>query len=224
MNDSSAKIIINPEIKDVILAGCLQFSGLNCGEKNDALWNEMNLLAEKYKSQYDSPSEALDKLKPARELYYAIGMEPTRIRPSSEALFRRVVKGKSLYQINSIVDVCNYCSLAFLLPIGLYDLDKIQGDIEFRLGKAGEEYEGIGKAEVHVGGRLTLSDDIGVFGNPSSDSLRTSIDLNSRNVLMVIFSKSTYSEEKMLSNNQFAGKAMLHYHPEGRLIRNFILK
>ncbi len=224
MNDSSLKININPGIKDVILAGCLQFSDLNCQEKNDALWNEMGLLAEKYKSQYDSPSEALDKLKPARELYHAIGMEPTRIRPSSEALFRRVVKGKSLYQINSIVDVCNFCSLAFLLPIGLYDLDKIRGNVELRLGRAGEGYEGIGKAEIHVGGRLTLSDNIGAFGNPSSDSLRTSIDLNSRNVLMVIFSKNNYPGEKMLSNNQFAEKAMLHYHTEGRLIRNFILK
>ena len=82
-----------------------------------------------------------------RAMYRRTGLDPTRRRPSSEALLRRVRKGEGLPRINSLVDVCNWCSLEFQLPYGLYDLDRIEGDVMLRLGEEGEAYAGIRKDE-----------------------------------------------------------------------------
>ena len=88
----------------------------------------------------------------ARDLYKSFGMEPTRHRPSSEALLRRVLQGKGLYRLGNLVDTCNLASLSFLLPIGMYDLDRVRGDVELRTGGPDEEYDGIRKGPVHLGG------------------------------------------------------------------------
>jgi DNA/RNA-binding domain of Phe-tRNA-synthetase-like protein len=122
-----------------------------------------------------------------RTMYKRVGIDPTKTRPSSEALLRRVRRGDELPRINSLVDVINWCSLETQLPYGLYDLDKIQGDVVLRLGRPGEEYAGIRKDAVHVGGRLTLADGDGPFGNPTSDSARTMVTTETTRSLVVIF-------------------------------------
>jgi DNA/RNA-binding domain of Phe-tRNA-synthetase-like protein len=122
-----------------------------------------------------------------RAMYRRTGLDPTKRRPSSEALLRRVLKGDPIPRINNVVDVCNWCSLEFQLPYGLYDWDRLAGDVQLRLGHEGEAYAGIRKDEVHVGGRMTLVDSRGPFGNPSSDSARTMVTASARRVLMVVF-------------------------------------
>jgi DNA/RNA-binding domain of Phe-tRNA-synthetase-like protein len=122
-----------------------------------------------------------------RAMYRAVGLDPTRRRPSSEALLRRVARGEGLPRINSLVDVCNWCSLEMQLPYGLYDLDRVVGDIALRIGRPTEQYAGIRKDVVHVEGRLTLADDLGPFGNPSSDSARTMVTLSTTRALALIF-------------------------------------
>src|SRR6185295_4907591 len=120
-------------------------------------------------------------------MYKRVGLDPTKTRPSSEALLRRVRRGDELPRINSLVDVINWCSLESQLPFGLYDLDKVQGAVTLRLGRPGEEYAGIRKDAVHVAGRLTLADEAGAFGNPTSDSARTMVTVATTRALVVIF-------------------------------------
>src|SRR6185295_16171842 len=122
-----------------------------------------------------------------RTMYKRVGIDPTKRRPSSEALLRRVRKGEPLPRINSMVDVCNWCSLELQLPYGLYDTTHIQGDVVLRLGKEGESYPGIRKDDVNVAGRITLADDAGPFGNPTSDSARTMVTTSTRQGLVVVF-------------------------------------
>lgn len=124
----------------------------------------------------------------ARRLYREFGIDPTRTRPSSEALLRRALQGKSLYHINNVVDVGNLSSLRALLPLGLYDREFIQSEkVELRVGHMGEGYEGIRKGRVNVEQRLCLADESGAFGSPTSDSLRTSIRESTRDLLVVVF-------------------------------------
>lgn len=122
-----------------------------------------------------------------RTMYKRVGLDPTKTRPSSEALLRRVRKGDPLPRINSLVDVCNWCSLEFQLPYGLYDAAHVEGDIELRLGREGESYPGIRKDDVHVAGRLTLADARGPFGNPTSDSARTMVTTATTSAIVVVF-------------------------------------
>jgi len=131
--------------------------------------------------------EPVETIAAVRTMYKRVGIDPTKTRPSSEALLRRVRKGDELPRINTLVDIINWCSLETQLPYGLYDLGKIQGPVALRIGLPGEEYEGIRKATVHVAERLTLADSAGPFGNPTSDSARTMVTPETTRALVVIF-------------------------------------
>jgi len=124
----------------------------------------------------------------ARELYRRFGLDPTRVRPSSEALLRRLKKGEPLPRINSLVDVANALSVQLQVPVGLYDLDKVQGEeLVIRLGAEGEGYTGIGKERVNVAGRICVADADGPCGNPSADSARTMITTETERAAWVYF-------------------------------------
>jgi DNA/RNA-binding domain of Phe-tRNA-synthetase-like protein len=122
-----------------------------------------------------------------RATYRAIGVDPTRYRPSSEALLHRILKGQSLYRINTLVDTLNLCSLRYMVPFGLYDLNALQPPVTLRLGGEGEGYPGIRKEFVNVAGRYCLADALGPFGNPSADSDRAKITLATTRALVVPF-------------------------------------
>ena len=132
-------------------------------------------------------TESAEVTAAVRTMYKRVGIDPTKTRPSSEALLRRVRRGEDLPRINSLVDIINWCSLESQLPFGLYDLDRLAGDVTCRLGQPGEEYAGIRKDVVHVAGRLTLADNVGPFGNPTSDSARTMVTAATTRALVVIF-------------------------------------
>ena len=133
-----------------------------------------------------------------RTMYKRVGLDPTKTRPSSEALLRRVRKGDPLPRINSLVDVCNWCSLEFQLPYGLYDAAHVEGDIELRLGREGESYPGIRKDDVHVAGRLTLADARGPFGNPTSDSARTMVTTSTTSAIVVVFAPAEMAGRRLV--------------------------
>ncbi|HVS49340.1 MAG TPA: phenylalanine--tRNA ligase beta subunit-related protein [Candidatus Dormibacteraeota bacterium] len=124
----------------------------------------------------------------ARELYRRFGLDPTRVRPSSEALMRRLKKGEPLPRVNSLVDVANALSVQLQVPVGLYDLDKVKGDeLVIRLGAEGEGYTGIRKEHVNVAGRICVADAEGPCGNPSADSARTMITTDTERAAWVYF-------------------------------------
>jgi DNA/RNA-binding domain of Phe-tRNA-synthetase-like protein len=125
---------------------------------------------------------------PARALYRRFGIDPTRVRPSSEALLRRVRRGDPLPRINSLVDVANVLSLRLQIPVGLYDLDRLEGEeLVIRTGASGEGYTGIGKEHVNVEGRLCVADAAGACGNPSADSARTQITTQTERAAWIYF-------------------------------------
>lgn len=129
----------------------------------------------------------LPGLAEVRAMFHRLDIDPTKTRPSSEALLRRVLQGKGLPRVHPVVDVCNLCSLEHQLPLGLYDRDQVRGAIRARAGREGEGYEGIRKDRVNLAGRLLLADEDGPFGAPTSDSLRSSITEDTRRLLVVVF-------------------------------------
>jgi DNA/RNA-binding domain of Phe-tRNA-synthetase-like protein len=122
-----------------------------------------------------------------RALFHALDIDPTKHRPSSEALLRRVLQGRGLPEVSPVVDACNLASLEHQMPLGLYDRDLVRGIVTVRVGRDGEGYEGIRKQHVNLHRRLLLADENGPFGAPTSDSLRTSVTETTRNVAVVMF-------------------------------------
>src|SRR6266849_5697972 len=123
-----------------------------------------------------------------RAAYKALGKDPARYRGSAEALLRRVIAGKGLPRINAVVDIINLVSVESRLPIGLYNLAQVQGDIVFRAGRAGETYKGIGKYDLNLEGLPVFCDALGPHGSPTSDSERTMVTSETNHVLAVIIS------------------------------------
>lgn len=122
-----------------------------------------------------------------RAMFRAWDMDPSKYRPSSEALLRRVVQGKGLYRVSNVVDIGNLGSIETGWPFGCYDRSKIRAPIQFRHGTTSERYEGIGKRTWHLEGRPVLADPDGPFGSPISDSTRSMITEAAHDVLIVIY-------------------------------------
>jgi DNA/RNA-binding domain of Phe-tRNA-synthetase-like protein len=120
--------------------------------------------------------------------YKALGKDPARYRGAAEALLRRVIAGKGLPRINNVVDVINLVSVESRLPVGLYDLAHVQGDIVFRAGRAGETYKGIGKYDLNLEGLPVFCDAVGPHGSPTSDSERTMVTPATKRVIAIIIS------------------------------------
>jgi len=170
-----------PELASIVRPGVLWFDGATVVEREARL--DAPLAAAEAAERAAPPAEVAA----VRTMYKRVGLDPTKTRPSSEALLRRVRKGDPLPRINSMVDVCNWCSLEFQLPYGLYDAARIDGEVELRIGRAGESYPGIRKDVVHVDGRITLADRRGPFGNPTSDSARTMVTTATTKAMLVVF-------------------------------------
>ena len=182
---------------------------MRVGPAGDALQAEIAALCARMAGAHAGrPPGEIEGLAPARRLYRAFGIDPTSTRPSSEALLRRILQGKPFPSINSAVEVCNLCSTSFLLPIGLYDAAKIDGGVTLRQGEPGESYPGIRKDSVNVAGRPVLVDDLGPFGNPTSDSLRTCVTEATASLFMVIFAPADYAPTALDAHVAFARDAI----------------
>jgi DNA/RNA-binding domain of Phe-tRNA-synthetase-like protein len=150
------------------------------------------------KLSLDSLADA-ESTQVVRSMFRGWGVDPSKYRPSSEALRRRVVQGKGLYPVSNIVDIGNLGSIETGWPFGLYDRTRLHPPIAFRQGTSGELYEGIGKRTWHLEGRPVLADADGAFGSPISDSTRTMVTGSARQILAVIYAPASAGNESIRS-------------------------
>ena len=182
------QLTIAPEFRGAARLGILEMSGIQVKETPPEVKNRLNRLADEFNQVYkDKPLGEIDTVRKIRAIFHRSGLDPTRYRPSSESLLRRAVKGKGLYFINSVVNVINYFSLKTLCPMGLYDLDRLKLPVEWRPGRAGESYEGIGRDRLNLEHFPLLVDGEGPFGSPISDSMRTRVTEDCSRILWITF-------------------------------------
>jgi len=191
-------IRIADEVGSLVLLGAMELDGCAVGPSGEELLRRMEAREAALREAWAGrgPGE-IPVLQPARRLYRSARLDPTRERPSSEALLRRILKGGALPRINSAVDLCNLCAVSYFLSIGLYDRDRLAPPLEVGLGGPGERYAGLGKPDVHLAGRLRCRDRLGAFGNPSSDSLRSSVDESSTRLLWLIYAPADYDPARL---------------------------
>ena len=177
----------NQRVPNLVL-GCVS-ANVTVTKRNEALWREIDQhLAHLTSTIKPEQINSIPQIVAMRSAYKALGKDPSRYRGSAEALLRRVLSGKGLYQINSVVDINNLVSLESLNPAGTYDLEKIASPIELRVGAAGESYKGIGKDLINIENLPVFADAAGPFGSPTSDSERAMVSLETKRILMVVFS------------------------------------
>lgn len=173
-----------PEIR----LGLIRFQA-DVKEPDKNFWNYMNTMIEPHVRTEIEGKEwnEIPGIRGSRAAYKAFGRNPGRYRVSSEALIRRIRRGDELYHINSVVDANNLISVKSGLSVGSYDLKKIRGAITLRKAVQGEGYTGIGKAFLDMENMLVLTDDDGIFGSSMSDSTRTMVTEQAKDILVVIY-------------------------------------
>ncbi len=191
-------LTLAPELRGRVRLGVLALRGVTVRASDAALHAEIERSCADFRARFgDVPSGDVPGAAEARSLYKALGLDPTKTRPSNEALLRRVLKGEALYQVNTLVDALNLCSLREQLPFGLYDLARLRPPLTLRLGTPGESYEGIRKGSVNVAARPVLADAEGPFGNPTSDSQRTCVTLATSDALVVLYGPAGFTRARV---------------------------
>lgn len=208
------KIIVSQEIEAVcptFVGACVEAQVENtpyCQE----LWDEIHALGEKYKQTLTTESlKDISGIAATRKVYRACGKDPSRYRPASEALIRRMLQGKTLYQIDTLVDLVNLASIAYGYSIGGFDADKFKGDtLTLGVGKAGEPYEGIGRGIINIEGLPVYRDQVGGVGTPTSDNERTKMTLKTTH-LVVLINGYDGNEQHVRENAEYIQKLIRKY-------------
>jgi len=150
-----------------------------------------------------------------RQAFRALGKDPSRYRPSSEALLRRVAQGKGLFNVNNLVDTNNLISLTSRFPAGAYDLARLEGafetGIDLRVGNDGGTYEAIARGPFNLANLPVLCDGLGPFGSPTSDSARTMVTADCRDALLVLYGFGMTEVEALDSALEAAEEALRRY-------------
>lgn len=191
------RVTIDPSLEGQLMAGLVEINGLSVSRDNPH-WEVVEEYCRRLHEAHGSaPIGQVPGVEWARRLYSSFGVDPTKHRPSSEALLRRALKREPLHQVNTLVDALNLCSLEFLIPMGLYSVVRIEGDVVLRRGLAGEAYEGIGRGIINLEGRLVAADAHGPFGSPTSDSYRTAISTDTTRALALLFVPASFPEDDL---------------------------
>ena len=184
------KIIVEQQIENV----CPRFVGA-CVEAeventpySEELWKVIDRQGEQFRQLFTTQTvKDISAIAATRSVYKACGKDPSRYRPSSEALIRRMLQGKQLYQIDTLVDLINLASITYGYSIGGFDADKFDGDtLTLGVGREGEPYEGIGRGMLNIAGLPVYRDATGGVGTPTSDNERTKMTLGTRRLVALV--------------------------------------
>ena len=152
-----------------------------------ALWAELEADCQALRAAFTPDSVKLRSgIAATRAAYRACGKDPSRYRPACEQLARRVLQGKSLYSVNTLVDLGNLVSLRCGYATGLLDADRVVGNVGLGIGRADEAYEGIGRGSLNIEGLPVYRDADGPIASPTSDSTRTMLSMDTRRLLFII--------------------------------------
>ena len=184
------KVIVSEEIEQVcpeFVGACVEATVVN-SHYSETLWQDIDGFCNKFRKELTTESlKEIASIAATRRVYKACGKDPSRYRPASEALIRRILQGKGLYQLNTLVDLVNLASIAFGYSIGGFDADKFEGNtLTLGIGREGEPYEGIGRGMINIQGLPVYRDAKGGVGTPTSDNERTKISEHTSHLLVLI--------------------------------------
>ena len=210
--------MINVRVSSEISSVCPEFVGA-CVEANvvntpynNRLWNAIHEVENRLRSELTFDSvKALPSIAATRAVYKLCGKDPSRYRPASEQLIRRMLQGKELYQIDTLVDLVNLASIVYGYSIGGFDADKFVGsELVLGVGKEGEPYEGIGRGPLNIAGLPVYRDAQGGVGTPTSDHERTKITLSTTH-LVVLINGYDGSRDRVFANAQYIQNLLIDY-------------
>ena len=171
----------------------LKIDNLRIKDRDERLEAFKSQVQQKVRNRFPSPEKIRDQssFRAYRDFFWRVGIDPTKTRPASEALTRRIVAGKSLPTINTLVDSYNLASVESFVAIAAFDLELISDELFMRKARVGERFRGIGMdAEIELKGVEVIIEDlrsqklIAVY--PYRDSDDSKVTLQTKNVLLLM--------------------------------------
>ena len=208
------EVIVSQEIGTVcpeFVGACIEAQVVNT-PYCEPLWQEIEQLGAHFRQELTPETlKDLTSISATRRIYKACGKDPSRYRPASEALIRRMLQGKELYQRDTLVDLVNLASIAYGYSIGGFDADKFVGNtLTLGIGREGEPYEGIGRGQINIHGLPVYRDALGGVGTPTSDHERTKMTLDTRH-LVVLINGYDGNEQRVVENAQYIQQLLRRY-------------
>ena len=208
------KVIVSQEIEracPAFVGACVEAQVVNT-PYNEALWQEIEARGERFRQELTTESlKDMTSIAATRRVYKACGKDPSRYRPASEALIRRMLQGKELYQRDTLVDLVNLASIAYGYSIGGFDADRFVGDtLTLGIGREGEPYEGIGRGMINIHGLPVYRDAEGGVGTPTSDHERTKMTIDTRH-LVVFINGYDGNEQRVRKNAEYIQELLRKY-------------
>lgn len=207
-------IIVSAEIANVcpeFVGACVDAQVVNTAYCEE-LWHDIEAMGNKFRAELTTDTlKDITSIAATRRVYKACGKDPSRYRPASEALIRRLLQGKELYQRDTLVDLVNLASIAYGYSIGGFDADKFVGDtLTLGVGREGEPYEGIGRGMINIHGLPVYRDAIGGVGTPTSDNERTKMTIDTTH-LVVLINGYDGNEQRVRENAEFIQSLLRKY-------------
>jgi len=195
------------DINENVLVGYAVIEGIKIEKANDRVKARFKLAEGSTRKNITLEKlEEMPETQAYRDLYWAYKMDPTKWRPSAEALIRRIVGGKKLWVINNVVDLMNAISIESKMSIGLHDMRKIKSPLSVRIAEKTEKFEPIGskKAKNLRGHELLVSDkekpiDL-AFSTSSSDL--TKVTAKTKDVLVVVYAPGYFSKKDVMKTTK----------------------
>ena len=214
MRTNSIIVNVSQEIESVcpeFVGACVEAQVVNTPNCEE-LWQEIKALGERFRNELTTESlKDMTSIAATRRVYKACGKDPSRYRPASEALIRRMLQGKELYQRDTLVDLVNLASIAYGYSIGGFDADKFVGNtLTLGIGREGEPYEGIGRGLLNICGLPVYRDAEGGVGTPTSDNERTKMTIDTRH-LVVLINGYDGNEQRVRENAEYIQQLLCKY-------------
>lgn len=194
-------------------AGLIFYQNIAVGDSPQMIKGRLQLFQESiFFDLQDKVINDISGIKEWRQTFKAIGTNPSRYRPSVEALYRRIQKQNYIQPVHSAIDINNFFSLQYEVPIGIYDLDQIAGDVTLKIGDETDQYDGLNGRSNSMKGMITSADKNGPFGSPFVDSERTKVTETTTSALQIIYLKQQTSLEEADKLTQSLMKMFLQVH------------
>ncbi|TYR79077.1 hypothetical protein FZC66_17255 [Priestia megaterium] len=210
------KITISPSIKErcpSFKIGVIHYKNIEVSDSPQMLKGRLRLFQESIYFDLEHKSIiSIKGLQEWRELFKLFGTDPSKYRPSIESLVRRIQKQTYLPSINSAVDLNNFFSLQYEVPIGIYDLAALHGQMEVTLGSEDHSYTALNGRSVSLRNKIIIQDNIGPFGSPYLDSNRAPVSMDTREAIQFIFLKPSLSIENSVKLTQSLSKMFIQIH------------
>lgn len=195
------------QTNDQFKIGIIHYTKIVVSESPQMIKGRTQLYQENlYLELQENPVTQREGIAEWRAVWKSFGADPNRYRHSAESLMRRISKQNYLTPFHSAVDLNNFFSLLYEIPIGIYDMEKLVGDIEISLGHEETGYEGLNGRYNSLNKILYSKDQVGAFGSPFVDSQRTAVTEETTEAIQIFYLRPSIDESECQQLLATAGK------------------